>query len=197
MSRAFKLISDEATLEQNIAKHNNIIDSLKYFSKCKNFIVLLCLFLFFVLVYLDFYVLAFLAEKIHEFSIQDICYIIILSGLLGYFIFSFFLVNTSRVKMNFTITCVLLFLSLVLVVCSKTLSSHHLDIVGFIILCTAFYLWFLILSHIQDFRIIRAVVQLLVQCGIVSFECARLHHRSADPILQLKQLGNPVSGDSY
>ena len=135
MGSASELTLDEATLEENITKHNNIIDSLKFFSKRKNFTVLLSLFFFTLMIYFDFYVFAFLAEKFDSFKIQHVLYVVILAGLLGYVIFSLFLVNASRKKLNFAVSGGIFALSLILALCSKTLGKFHVDVVGFASLC--------------------------------------------------------------
>lgn len=77
-----------------------MVDSFRYFSSPRNFCILIGLFFYILVIMLDFFVFTFLAEKFTEFAIQQVIYVIIASGLIGYVIFSVFLTRTRRRALN-------------------------------------------------------------------------------------------------
>lgn len=141
--------------QEHLRNSRNILDSIKYFSNPKNFFLLLCLFLYIYLIYFDFYVFVFLAEKFNQFKIQNVIFVIIFSSLFGILIFTIFLVNVPRRIMNFTTSGAIFGISLFMLIVSLTLDKSSVDIMGIISICN--FTWFFVTSSlpksIQRFRV--------------------------------------------
>ena len=92
------------------------------------------LYLFFQLMYFDFFMFLFLAEKFQNFSIQNVNYASFGAQLAGYFL-SQKIMNVRRRILNFSISGGLLILCLIMLVGSLTLEHIKVDMMGFVALC--------------------------------------------------------------
>lgn len=187
VERLFQLILDESNLKENKEKKNNVMDSLRFFSKGKNFKTLFALFLFLLLAYFDFFVFLFLTDKFVAFSIQYVNYATFSSKLIGFCFFSMFLSDAPRKCLNFTISGGLLVVSGLMVVASLLLDSYHLDVLGIISMCKP-----IIPSFHEDSRRLCLFLLLLVQRRVVSLSCSRLQHRNSALFLKHRQRGHSL-----
>ena len=115
-----------------------MLDSLKYFSEPKNFLVLACLFLYMQLIYFDYYVFVFLSEKFTEFKIQHVIYVTVMSSMVGYVILTLWLTQARRRFLNFLLSGGIFCLSLAMLVASLTLPKHYTEVLGFASMCKKF-----------------------------------------------------------
>ena len=111
------------------------MDSLRYFSKPKNLCLLVCLFLLTLSIMMDYFVFAFLGEKFTQFTIQQAIFVIIISGLTGYVIFTLFLTQTRRRVLNLGISGGIFALSVVMVLASLALPKATVDVMGLVCMC--------------------------------------------------------------
>lgn len=113
--------------------------ALNYFSKLKNFKILFCLFLVYLLTYFDYYVFIFLVEKFRDYQIQHLNFLTIASSLFGLLIFMAFLTNSRRRVLNFTISVGLVVVSLLMLVVSLTLPKNQVDFLGIVSICKGLF----------------------------------------------------------
>lgn len=134
---------------------------------------MLCLFVYTLIIYFDYYVFTFLSEKFKEFQIQYIIFVIAFSGLIGVIFYTFFLVTAPRRILNFMISGGISFLSFVMVIASLTMQNYYVEVIGLFALCK--YINKIINSFYKSTRSIWFRILHAVQCRTIPVACARIY----------------------
>ena len=118
--------------------HKNMYVVFKYFSKGKNFLILICFMLCFLLNFFGDYFFLLLSEKSKYFTISQMYYSNLVAGIFGNLIFTFGLHKLPRRWLSFSIVGTILFISFCMMCLSFFLRQYTLDVLGLICTCKYF-----------------------------------------------------------
>lgn len=126
---------DEEQAEPTRQEAINVMDTLRYFGEWKHLRLLLAVFFFILVGYMDFFMLLFLMDKFMTFSIYQANCVTFGSSMAGCLIFTLWLYKAPRRVLNFLTSGAILLVTVILLVSSLTMDKLAADRVGFVSLC--------------------------------------------------------------